>query len=251
MSASIESRLHGVADCLEWFTTLGDRDTSAQWVADLRATVQFQPDRLVESDHADGLGVYLKRAVAKGETIFNIPIKAGLTVTHSQFTSASAVQDVLQQAQTALQELIREQAAQVSPHDRYAKVQGRVIPINYWILTFAVTLLLVCQADEESSSSSPVLPTNSDMTTQLTTMYQYWKPYLDTIPADWSHLSFLWPDEELEPLAGTSFYALTRRLQAEITQVFDQVFGPSLWSVGRLHGGRSIARGGMEQGGNL
>lgn len=210
----VSSRRQGIDACLKWLDSLTKDDHAKKDVDKLHDCITFEADQ--SGDH-DGIGVYATKSIPKGETILSFPIQAALTLDHELFAGPELSRYV-DECRQALDALIDKDSAKVSPRDRYAKMKGRVLLKNYLLLSFLVTLLWM---EDDDVKSSPLQP-------EISKARQYWSFMMETEPHDWSHVPLLWTKDDLEMIGGTSFHALTERMQQEMNQVFQKVFLPTL-----------------------
>ncbi|KAL3914690.1 MAG: hypothetical protein SGILL_006002, partial [Bacillariaceae sp.] len=238
----IAFRKRGIDECLQWLSSLAaasatsdntsnnngnNNETETTYVSELLSKVQFEPDN-DSGEESDGIGVFGKQqqksSVSQpGDVLISIPAQAGLTLDHELFQESVAIQNFVTECRTSLEALIAKDAPNVSPHDRYSKVQGRVLLKNYLLLTFVITLMLREDEEEENDESAMSSPLQQDISKAC----DFWSSFFHTQPQNWSHLPLFWEDDDLKRIQGTSFHSLTVRFQTEMKQVYEDVFLPS------------------------
>lgn len=251
----VSARRTGIDSCLKWLHSLRiDDDDDGNKKEDDSSSLLLYDKIAFEADHSgdhDGIGVYNnKKGIAiiqQGETILSFPMAAALTLDHALFQGPELSRFLETCRHEWQQQVLRivdesNNNSVASPYDRYAKMKGRVLLKNYVLLSFLVTLMWMQQDDDNntttntattdvttttSTSSIPTI-TTAAMHAEVSKARQYWSSMMETEPHDWSHVPLLWKEQDLQRIRGTSFYALTVRMQQEMHQVFYQVFWPAL-----------------------
>lgn len=158
------------------------------------------------------VGIYARQNIRRGDVLITIPEDCVLSEQNGRLRFLSS--EMVDKAMRVYQEQVQSHSAELNPWDPFHKTQGRVLWQDELRLMLHLTCLLFARRRKPIENA----------TSKLVEAAQHWKPYLDTLPDDYSSLIFHWTQEEVENLRGTSCHALVQRLRKEVRDNWETSF---------------------------